>query len=90
MLAYKWRVLTPDTSNPSLCPPHSPTPPPVVQFRSQGYYPVGTSTVLYTATDADGNTATCSFDITVNSNGWTQSSYRSAVATGSSASSLPL
>lgn len=30
--------------------------------------PIGTTTVTYTATDAQGNTATCSFDITVNDN----------------------
>jgi gliding motility-associated-like protein len=29
-------------------------------------FPLGTTTVTYTATDAAGNTATCSFDVTVN------------------------
>ncbi len=31
-------------------------------------FPVGTTTVTYTATDDSGNTATCSFDVTVNPN----------------------
>jgi gliding motility-associated-like protein len=31
-----------------------------------GNFPVGTATVTYTATDAAGNTATCSFTVTVN------------------------
>jgi hypothetical protein len=31
-----------------------------------GSFPVGTTTVTYTATDAAGNTATCSYDVTVN------------------------
>lgn len=31
-------------------------------------FPVGTTTVVYTATDAAGNTASCSFDITVEDN----------------------
>src|SRR5690606_19830687 len=30
------------------------------------FFPKGTTTVLYTATDAYGNTATCSFTVTVN------------------------
>ena len=29
-------------------------------------FPIGTTTVTYTATDVDGNTAECSFDVTVN------------------------
>ena len=29
-------------------------------------FPVGTTTVTYTAIDADGNTATCTFDVVVN------------------------
>jgi len=31
-----------------------------------GYFPVGSTTVTVTATDASGNTSTCSFDVTVN------------------------
>ncbi|WP_415830625.1 HYR domain-containing protein, partial [Gillisia limnaea] len=31
-------------------------------------FPVGTTTVTFTATDAAGNTASCSFDVTVNDN----------------------
>lgn len=34
--------------------------------NSGDLFPTGTTTVTYTATDAAGNTATCSFDITVN------------------------
>ena len=33
---------------------------------ASGYYPVGISTVVYTVTDVSGNTATCSFTVTVN------------------------
>jgi hypothetical protein len=33
---------------------------------ASGTYPVGTTTVTYTATDASGLVATCSFDVTVN------------------------
>ncbi|MFT6707856.1 MAG: gliding motility-associated-like protein [Flavobacteriales bacterium] len=33
--------------------------------QSGGYFPVGTTTVEYTATDAGGNTVTCSFDVMV-------------------------
>lgn len=35
-------------------------------FASGDVFPSGTTTVVYTATDAVGNTSTCSFDITVN------------------------
>lgn len=34
--------------------------------NSGDLFPTGTTTVTYTATDAAGNTATCSFDVTVN------------------------
>lgn len=34
--------------------------------NSGDLFPIGTTTVTYTATDAAGNTATCSFDVTVN------------------------
>ncbi|MBL4664177.1 MAG: HYR domain-containing protein, partial [Flavobacteriaceae bacterium] len=33
---------------------------------ASAFYPVGTTTVTWTATDLAGNTATCSFDVTVN------------------------
>jgi hypothetical protein len=36
---------------------------------ASGVYPVGTTTVTYTAADASGNTATCTFDVTVTDNG---------------------
>ncbi|WP_159521612.1 DUF2341 domain-containing protein [Sunxiuqinia indica] len=32
---------------------------------ASGAYPVGTTTVVWTVTDASGNTATCSFDVTI-------------------------
>ncbi len=35
-------------------------------FGSGYSFPIGTTTVIYTATDARGNTATCSFRVTVN------------------------
>jgi len=35
-------------------------------YEPGDYFPVGTTTVTYTATDIHGNTATCSFDVTVN------------------------
>jgi len=34
--------------------------------NASGTYPVGTTTVNYTVTDRAGNTATCSFDVTIN------------------------
>ncbi|MDY8134625.1 HYR domain-containing protein [Aquimarina sp. 2201CG5-10] len=37
-------------------------------LASGSLFPVGTSTIEYTATDASGNSAICSFDITVNDN----------------------
>ncbi|MFK7969724.1 MAG: HYR domain-containing protein [Bacteroidia bacterium] len=36
---------------------------------ASGMYPVGITTVTYTAADASGNTATCTFDVTVTDNG---------------------
>jgi HYR domain/Secretion system C-terminal sorting domain len=39
---------------------------PTAGLTNGGCYPVGTTTVTYTATDAKGNTTTCSFTITVN------------------------
>lgn len=43
------------------------TPPPSVNanFSSGGCFPLGTTTVIYTATDAKNNRATCSFNISV-------------------------
>jgi hypothetical protein len=41
---------------------------PTSSLTNPGCYPVGTTTVTYTATDAKGNTATCVFTITVNPN----------------------
>jgi HYR domain/Secretion system C-terminal sorting domain/Domain of unknown function DUF11/Polysaccharide deacetylase len=42
------------------------TTPSVTSVHSSGtYYPIGTTTVTYTATDARGNKGTCSFKITV-------------------------
>jgi hypothetical protein len=37
-------------------------------FEPGSFFPVGTTTVTYTATDAAGNTATCSFEVTVSDN----------------------
>jgi flavin reductase (DIM6/NTAB) family NADH-FMN oxidoreductase RutF len=41
---------------------------PTVGLTNGGCYPTGVTTVTYTATDAKGNTATCSFTITVGAN----------------------
>ena len=41
---------------------------PTAGLTNGGCYPIGTTTVTYTATDAKGNTATCVFTITVNPN----------------------
>ncbi|MFN0202309.1 MAG: HYR domain-containing protein, partial [Bacteroidia bacterium] len=38
----------------------------VNNFNPSDTFPIGTTTVIYTATDASGNVSTCSFDITVN------------------------
>ncbi|RPA69155.1 HYR domain-containing protein [Cyclobacteriaceae bacterium YHN15] len=38
----------------------------ISNFEPGAVFPVGTTTVTYTATDAAGNTATCSFEVTVN------------------------
>ncbi|MBL4704546.1 MAG: HYR domain-containing protein, partial [Flavobacteriales bacterium] len=40
----------------------------VSTHNSGDYFPVGLTTVTYTATDANSNTATCSFNVTVNDN----------------------
>jgi hypothetical protein len=37
-------------------------------FEPGSFFPVGTTVVTYTATDAAGNTATCSFEVTVSDN----------------------
>gem|GEM_PF-5757627 len=37
-------------------------------MESGDFFPVGVTTVTYTATDNSGNTATCTFDVTINSN----------------------
>jgi len=34
--------------------------------NASGTYPIGTTSVTYTVTDAQGNTTTCSFTVTVN------------------------
>jgi hypothetical protein len=41
---------------------------PTAGLTNGGCYPIGTTTVTYTATDAKGNKETCSFTITVNAN----------------------
>jgi len=38
---------------------------PTSNFQSGDFFPVGTTFVIYTATDASGNTGTCSFAVTV-------------------------
>lgn len=38
----------------------------ISNFNSGDVFPVGTTTVTYTATDASGNTAACTFSVTVN------------------------
>ena len=52
---------TDNCSTPTLAFVTSPT----AGLTNGGCYPIGTTTVTYTATDAKGNTATCSFTITV-------------------------
>ncbi len=44
------------------------TPTRTAGLASGSTFPLGTSTVTYSATDASGNTATCSFTVTVNTN----------------------
>jgi len=46
------------------CP--SPTTVLTTGFASNNAFPVGTTTVTYEVTDVGGNTATCSFDVTIN------------------------
>ena len=69
-------VIQPDSSN---CNPYATWNTPIAtdncavtsltsNFQSGNSFPVGTTTVTYTAIDASGNTTTCSFDITVLAN----------------------
>ncbi len=65
------------TTAPNLCGAYVAWTPPSVSdncpgvsttatYNSGAFFPVGTTSVLYTATDANGNSATCSFSVTVN------------------------
>ncbi len=44
------------------------TPTITSNYSTSYHFPIGTTTVVYTATDACGNTAACSFDVTVTDN----------------------
>ncbi|MGQ0739750.1 MAG: proprotein convertase P-domain-containing protein [Bacteroidota bacterium] len=59
-------VLTPPTGPPVLSPATGINYVPSTQFQLNGTTGTGVTTIVYTATDAAGNTRTCTFTVTVN------------------------